>query len=98
MHEKYIFVLMLCIIECGAGKCSRIDNDMSSLFVALFLLVPSLQQTVPPGDVAVCPLSTVQYTCVADNELQWRTAVLAGYTLQPIKSMIQLWQECSTLY
>ena len=40
----------------------------------------ALQQTVPPGGVAVCPLSTVQYTCVADSELQWRTAVLAGYT------------------
>ena len=32
----------------------------------------SLQQTVPPGDVAVCPLSTVQYTCVADTNLIWR--------------------------
>ena len=67
MHKKYSFVLMLCIIECGAGEC-RIDSDMSSLFVALFLLVPSLQQTVPPGGIAVCPLSTVQYTCVADSE------------------------------
>ena len=28
----------------------------------------------------MCPLSTVQYTCVADNELQWRAAVVAGYT------------------
>ena len=79
MHKKYSFVLMLCIIECGAGEC-RIDSDMSSLFVALFLLVPSLQQTVPPGGIAVCPLSTVQYTCVADSELQWRTAVIVGYT------------------
>ena len=34
--------------------------------------VPALQQTVPPGDVAVCPLSTVQYTCAGDNELSWR--------------------------
>ena len=32
----------------------------------------SLQQTVPPGGVAVCPLSTVQYTCVAENVLVWR--------------------------
>ena len=36
------------------------------------LPVPALQQTVPPGGVAVCPLSTVQYTCVADNSLVWR--------------------------
>ena len=43
-------------------------------------VVPSLQQTVPPGDVAVCPLSTVQYTCVADNELQWRATVTVGYS------------------
>ena len=28
----------------------------------------------------MCPLSTVQYTCVADSELQWRTAVIVGYT------------------
>ena len=28
----------------------------------------------------MCPLSTVQYTCVTVNELQWRTAMLAGYT------------------
>ena len=28
----------------------------------------------------MCPLSTVQYTCVADSELQWRTAMLVGYT------------------
>ena len=46
----------------------------------LFFLVPALRQTVPPGGVAVCPLSTVQYTCVADSELQWRTAVLVSYT------------------
>ena len=35
-------------------------------------LVPALQQTVPPGGVAVCPLSTVQYTCVADTIMKWR--------------------------
>ena len=28
----------------------------------------------------MCPLSTVQYTCVADSELQWITAAVAGYT------------------
>ena len=29
----------------------------------------------------MCPLSTVQYTCVADSELQWRaTAVTVGYS------------------
>ena len=42
---------------------------MQSLFCAV---VPALQQTIPPGGVAVCPLSTVQYTCVADNELRWK--------------------------
>ena len=42
--------------------------------------MPALQQTVPPGGVAVCPLSTVQYTCVADSELQWRTFVVVGYS------------------
>ena len=35
----------------------------------------------------MCPLSTVQYTCVADNELQWRelgSADTATYTtMQP---------------
>ena len=71
---------MLCIIECGAGKCSRIDGNVESVSGFFFSLVPALQQTVPPGGVAVCPLSTVQYTCVADSELQWRTAMLVGYT------------------
>ena len=55
---------MLCIMECGAGKCSRIDNGMS---IALFFSTRS-PALVPPGGVAVCPLSTVQYTCVADNQ------------------------------
>ena len=54
--------------------------DRASALVRVLSAVPALQQTVPPGDVAVCPLSTVQYTCVADIELQWRTAVVAGYT------------------
>ena len=36
------------------------------------LPVVSLQQTIPPGGISVCPLSTVQYTCVAQNELEWR--------------------------
>ena len=81
MHKKYIFVLMLCILECGAGKCSIEWIMVCPVCLWLcFLLVPALQQTVPPGGVAVCPLSTVQYTCVADNELQWRTDVVAGYT------------------
>ena len=34
--------------------------------------VPVLQQTVPPGGVAVCPLSTAQYKCTGENELSWR--------------------------
>ena len=58
---------------------SAVEDNVSSLW--LFPPVPVLQQTVPPGDVAVCPLSTVQYTCVADNELQWIEAVVVGYTL-----------------
>ena len=28
----------------------------------------------------MCPLSTVQYTCVVDSELQWIEAVVVGYT------------------
>ena len=72
-----IAVLSLCSIECEAGKCCMHDLLTAPLFV---FLVPTLQQTVPPGGVAVCPLSTVQYTCVADNELQWRTDVVAGYS------------------
>ena len=31
-----------------------------------------LQQTVPPGGVAVCPGSTIQYTCVTDARMEWR--------------------------
>ena len=58
---------------------SAVQDNVSSLW--LFPPVPVLQQTVPPGDVAVCPLSTVQYTCVADNELQWIEDVVVGYTL-----------------
>ena len=54
--------------------------DRASALVRVLSAVPALQQTVPPGDVAVCPLSTVQCTCVADIELQWKTAVVAGYT------------------
>ena len=49
------------------------------------LAVPALQQTVPPVGVAVCPLSTVQYTCAGQNELQWRepgSVDTATYTLQ----------------
>ena len=30
-----------------------------------------LQQTVPPGGVAVCPNSTIQYTCVTDTHMEW---------------------------
>ena len=49
--------------------------------------MPTLQQTVPPGGVAVCPLSTVQYTCVADSELHWRefigSADTVTYTIVP---------------
>ena len=34
--------------------------------------MPSLYQTVPPGGVAVCPNSTVEFTCCGETELQWR--------------------------
>ena len=57
---------------------SAVQDNVSSL--RLFPPVPVLQQTVPPGGVAVCPLSTVQYTCVADSELQWRATVTVGYS------------------
>ena len=33
---------------------------------------PDLQQTLPPAEAAVCPHSTVEFTCVAETELQWR--------------------------
>ena len=56
------------------------DFDCVLIELLCFSAVPSLQQTVPPGGVAVCPLSTVQYTCVVDSELQWRAAVVVGYT------------------
>ena len=36
------------------------------------VLATALQQTIPPGGVAVCPLGTVQYTCVARSILGWR--------------------------
>ena len=31
----------------------------------------SLQQTVPPEGVPVCPLSTVQFTCKAQGPINW---------------------------
>ena len=55
----------------------------------LYLLVPALQQTVPPGGVAVCPLSTVEYTCVAQTQLSWITPAPATYnTANQINAMI----------
>ena len=54
-------------------------------------IVPALQQTVPPGDVAVCPLSTVQYTCVDDTILTWResgSSVTTTYTILPPASKV----------
>ena len=55
--------------------------------IPLCVVVPALQQTVPPGGVAVCPLSTVQYTCVAVLDMRWEesgSAVTATYTtVQP---------------
>ena len=47
-------------------------TKLSYLYLLCLHAVPALQQTVPPGGVAVCPLSTVQYTCTGDNELSWR--------------------------
>ena len=52
----------------------------------LHSIVSSLQQTVPPGDVAVCPLSTVQYTCVADTRMLWRelgSSATSNYSAVP---------------
>ena len=34
--------------------------------------MPALQQTIPTVGVAVCPDSTVEFTCVAEIELQWQ--------------------------
>ena len=59
------------------------NASISCIFI--YVLVPVLQQTVPPGGVAVCPLSTVQYTCVTQNDLHWRASAgsvkTATYTL-----------------
>ena len=57
-----------------------VSISMIACFMNLFIIhlhshaavVSSLQQTVPPGGVAVCPLGTVQYTCVADTRMLWR--------------------------
>ena len=51
----------------------------------------SLQQTVPPGGVAVCPLSTVQYTCVAQTRMSWResgSSATATYSAVPPISQV----------
>ena len=80
------FLLSSCIRENSAGKFQRIVN-LSSMPIPLCVVVPALQQTVPPGGVAVCPLSTVQYTCVAVLDMRWEesgSAVTATYTtVQP---------------
>ena len=76
------FLLSSCIRENSAGMFQRIVN-LPSMPIPLCFLVPSLQQTVPPGGVAVCPLSTVQYTCVVDLYMRWEesgSAVTATYT------------------
>ena len=55
------------------------------------IIAPALQQTVPPGDVAVCPLSTVQYTCVDDTILTWiesGSSVTATYSILPPASKV----------
>ena len=52
------------------------------------LAVPALQQTVPPGGVAVCPLSTVQYTCTGDNELSWRELHTSGSVTYQLSSAV----------
>ena len=52
---------------------------------------PALQQTVPPGGVPVCPLSTVQYTCVDDTTMTWRESgsfVTATYSILPPVSKV----------
>ena len=41
-------------------------------------VVPSLYQTVPSGGEAVCPNSTVEFTCVGEAELQWRDVDQSG--------------------
>ena len=51
----------------------------------LSLSVLSLRQTVPPEGVAVCPDSTIVFTCTADNDLRWidltqRYSSTANYT------------------
>ena len=55
------------------------------------LPVVSLQQTIPPEGVAVCPLSTVQYTCEGQSRMSWResgSSVTATYSAVPPTNQI----------
>ena len=47
------------------------EGDAIYCFV-FFFTVPALQQTIPTGGLAVCPNNTVEFTCVAEIELQWQ--------------------------
>ena len=47
------------------------EDDVIHHFV-FFFTVPDLQRTRPTGGVAVCPDNTVEFTCVAEIELQWQ--------------------------
>ena len=38
----------------------------------LYCTVPSLYQTMPSGEIDVCPHNPVEFTCVGELELQWR--------------------------
>ena len=50
---------------------SSAEDDVIHHFV-FFFTVPALQQTIPTGGLAVCPSNTVEFTCVAEIELQWQ--------------------------
>ena len=53
-------------------------------YTIINLPVLSSQQTVPPGGGAVCPHSTVEFTCKADHQLSWRDLnALSGPRAQP---------------
>ena len=61
--------------SCSASSYSVSLGD----FIAL-----TLDQTVPPGGVSVCPNSTVQFTCVDETDMRWEESgshVVTVYTL-----------------
>ena len=53
---------------------------MTIIIIIIVARTVSLQQTVPPEGVPVCPLDTLKYTCVEDGELNWKVNGLVKAT------------------